>query len=43
MIGGTLPAALAATWLAAAWDQDAGIAVASPAAAKIEEVALRWL
>src|SRR2546425_449242 len=43
VIGGTLPAALAATWLAAAWDQDAGIAVASPAAAKIAEVALPWM
>lgn len=43
VIGGTVPAALAATWLAAAWDQDAGLAVAGPSAARLEEVALGWL
>jgi glutamate/tyrosine decarboxylase-like PLP-dependent enzyme len=43
VIGGSLPAALAANWLAGAWDQDAGMAVLSPAAAKLEEVAVRWL
>ena len=43
VIGGSLPAALAANWLAGAWDQNAVMAVTSPAAAKIEEVALRWL
>jgi glutamate/tyrosine decarboxylase-like PLP-dependent enzyme len=41
--GGALPAALAATWLAATWDQDAGLAVMSPISAALEEVALRWL
>ena len=43
VIGGSLPAALAASWLAAAWDQDAGRAVMAPGAAAFEEVALRWL
>lgn len=43
VIGGSLPAALAANWLAGAWDQNAGLWVASPIAAKTEEVALRWL
>jgi glutamate/tyrosine decarboxylase-like PLP-dependent enzyme len=43
VIGGSLPAALAANVLAAAWDQHAGLVVASPAAAAIETVALRWL
>ncbi|HEX6534196.1 MAG TPA: aminotransferase class V-fold PLP-dependent enzyme [Gemmatimonadaceae bacterium] len=43
VIGGSLPAALAANWLAAAWDQDAGLAVAAPSAARIEAVALHWL
>ncbi len=43
VVGGSLPAALAANWLAGAWDQNAGIVVLSPIAAKLEEVALRWL
>jgi glutamate/tyrosine decarboxylase-like PLP-dependent enzyme len=41
--GGSLPAALAANWLAGAWDNNAGLAVMSPIAAKLEEVALRWM
>ena len=41
--GGSLPAALAANWLAGAWDQPADMLVASPAGAKIEEVAMHWL
>jgi glutamate/tyrosine decarboxylase-like PLP-dependent enzyme len=41
--GGTLPAALAATWLAGAWDQNAFSRVSSPIAASIEMIALRWL
>ena len=41
--GGTLPSTLAASWLAAAWDQCAGLTVLSPVGAKLEEVALRWL
>lgn len=40
--GGTLPAALAAAWLAGAWDQNAGLWVQSPTAAALEEIALRW-
>ena len=43
VVGGSLPAALAANWLAGAWDQNAGLAVLSPIAAKLEEVAMRWL
>jgi glutamate/tyrosine decarboxylase-like PLP-dependent enzyme len=43
VIGGTVPAALAASWLAAAWDQCAGATALSPTAVKLEEVALRWL
>ena len=30
VIGGALPASLAANWLAAAWDQNAGMSVGSP-------------
>jgi len=37
------PAALAANWLTAAWDQNSFDDTSSPAAAKVEEVALRWL
>lgn len=43
VIGGTLPASLAASWLAGAWDQNAAFAVMSPVAAKIEEIVLGWI
>jgi glutamate/tyrosine decarboxylase-like PLP-dependent enzyme len=43
VIGGSLPAALAANWLAGAWDQNAVMAATSPVSAAIEEVAVRWL
>jgi glutamate/tyrosine decarboxylase-like PLP-dependent enzyme len=41
--GGALPPALAADWLAAAWDQNGGLYATSPAAAVAEEVAAGWL
>jgi glutamate/tyrosine decarboxylase-like PLP-dependent enzyme len=41
--GGSLPAALAANWLAGAWDQPADMVAASPIGARLEEVAGRWL
>lgn len=43
VIGGSLPAALAANWLAGAWDQNAGLFAATPVAAVLEEISLRWL
>jgi glutamate/tyrosine decarboxylase-like PLP-dependent enzyme len=43
VIGGSLPIALAADWLAAAWDQNTGYYNITPATARIEQVALRWL
>jgi glutamate/tyrosine decarboxylase-like PLP-dependent enzyme len=41
--GGALPATVAASWLATAWDQIAGLQVMSPVSAKIEEIASGWL
>lgn len=43
VIGGVLPASLAANWLASAWDQNAALRVMSPVAAELEEVALAWV
>ena len=43
VIGGSLPAALAANWLAGAWDQNPGLFAASPIGTMLEEVSLRWL
>lgn len=43
VIGGTLPATLAANWLAGAWDQNAGLWAGSPIASQLELVSLRWL
>jgi glutamate/tyrosine decarboxylase-like PLP-dependent enzyme len=40
--GGALPASMAATWLAAAWDQNAALRAMSPAAAALEDVAIEW-
>ena len=41
--GATLPAALAANWIAGAWDQNAAMRVMSPVAAALEDITLGWL
>ena len=43
VIGGALPATVAAHWLAAAWDQNACLFDFSPVAAYLEDVVLGWL
>jgi glutamate/tyrosine decarboxylase-like PLP-dependent enzyme len=43
VIGGALPAALAASWLATAWDQNTALYQVTPATATLEQVSLRWL
>ncbi len=43
VIGAGLPAALAADWLTATWDQNAGLYACGPAAAVVEEVCGTWL
>ena len=37
VIGGGLPAAIAADWMTTVWDQNAGIYACSPAASVVEE------
>ena len=43
VVGGSLPAAQASSWLADAWDQNACLSVMSPISIALEEIALRWL
>jgi glutamate/tyrosine decarboxylase-like PLP-dependent enzyme len=43
VIGGALPSALAADWLASAWDQNAGLYVGGPSASVVEQVVREWV
>jgi glutamate/tyrosine decarboxylase-like PLP-dependent enzyme len=43
VIGGVLPAAVAADWLTSAWQQNAALYACSPAAAVVEETVGVWL
>jgi glutamate/tyrosine decarboxylase-like PLP-dependent enzyme len=43
VVGGSLPVALAANWLAAAWDQNAMSSASSPVAVRLEEIAIPWI
>jgi glutamate/tyrosine decarboxylase-like PLP-dependent enzyme len=43
VIGGGLPAALAADWLTSTWDQNAGLYVCGPSASVVEQVVREWV
>ncbi|HVY63263.1 MAG TPA: aminotransferase class V-fold PLP-dependent enzyme [Gammaproteobacteria bacterium] len=43
VIGGALPASVAANWLATAWDQNTGFYRVTPGVCHLEQVALAWL
>ncbi len=43
VIGGGIPASIAADWLTSAWDQNAAAYACSPSSAIIEEVVAAWL
>lgn len=43
VIGSSLPATVAANWLATAWDQEGGLEVTAPIGATLESVCANWL
>jgi glutamate/tyrosine decarboxylase-like PLP-dependent enzyme len=43
VIGGSLPAAMASSWIVNAWDQNGCMRVMSPVASELEEVVLEWI
>ncbi len=43
VVGGSLPAAVAADWLVSAWDQNCGIFALSPLVSVVEDITAGWL
>ncbi len=43
VMGGTLPAAMAADWLTSAWDQNSGLRVVTPAHTAADDIVGAWL
>lgn len=43
VIGGSLPATVAASWLTTVWDQNSALYNVTPATAALEQIALSWL
>jgi len=43
VVGGSVPASMAAAWLVCVWDQNAGMRVQSPVAAALEDTAIEWV
>ncbi len=43
VVGGAVPVTVGADWIAAAWDQNAGVYVAGPAAGVIEDITAGWI
>jgi glutamate/tyrosine decarboxylase-like PLP-dependent enzyme len=43
VVGGSVPAAVAADWLVSSWDQNSGLYVLSPLVSILEEITGKWL
>ncbi len=43
VVGGTLPVAVASSWLTSTWDQNSGLTMLGYTVAKLEQVSRRWI